>query len=202
MDFTNEYYAEKSQYVFECNGCKTIEIGTTKPLSVVIEPDSSVTNYLILYIKNKGDTININYYRVIPIPMPTIEIWSKGYEFSKTGIPIDSVKQIDRVKVKPEERYAVYNPADARFKIKDITYSILRNGKIFKADTLMGNEFVIPLHQAKKGDILEVEILKLYRYRYNKDIELFPTPEKLQVIISAVVGLMTNNPPKLDVKSV
>ncbi len=139
---------------------------------VTIVPRSSKVT---LTVSNSGSLIGSRDFAVKRIPAPEVQAFIGNRPVNlKTGIPAKTPR-ID-LKAIADESFAKFLPKDANFRVTGAEVTLVRAG--IGGQSIRVNGPVVNLGpiaaQARKGDNLVIEIKKVARANFRKEIEDFP----------------------------
>ncbi len=139
---------------------------------VTIVPKSSKVT---LTVSNSGSLIGSRVFNVRRIPAPEIQAFIGNRAVNlKTGIPAKTPR-ID-LKAIADESFQKFLPKDANFRVTGAEITLVRAG--IGGQSIRVNGPVVNLGpiaaQARKGDNLVIEIKKVARANFRKEIEDFP----------------------------
>ncbi len=147
--------------------------------SVIIVPNSrSVT----LTVSNNNSVIGSREFGVKPIPAPEIiPMTGRGPVNMKVGISSKSRQLF--LEAKAESGFAEFLPDDAKFRVAQCEVTLVSGG-LARGQVRSGNRIDLSTlaSQARKGDNLVIELLKLQRQNFRGEVEDFPIPPSMKFI--------------------
>lgn len=133
---------------------------------------SPTNRRVAITVKNNGATIGKEEFRVKPIPMPTVKLYSGGREVDlRNGGR--ALRRIE-VRVIPDADFAEFLPKDARYRVTDYEVIIARGSR-----EVASKRFNTPtanltslLANVRPGDRIVVDIKKVERMNYQNKREV------------------------------
>lgn len=140
---------------------------------VTIVPNS--TTKVTLNVSSSGNFIGSQDFAVRRIPAPTIAVFTDaGPVDLKNGISAKTPKLYLRALA--DESFQQFLPEDAKFRVAEAQITLVSGG--IGRTTITTNGDVATLNaiasQARKGDQLSIEIKKVQRQNFRKEVEDFP----------------------------
>jgi gliding motility-associated protein GldM len=140
-----------------------------KPGLVTIVPNSA---NVTLNVSNAGTPIGAEKFRVRRVPNPEIVPYSGNKEVDqKTGVPASSVRSLT-MRAIADESFKEFLPNDANFRVSEYTVYLARGNR--PVDQVKANGPDVDLrrfaNQAKPGDRLVIEVTKVQRMNFKKEV--------------------------------
>jgi gliding motility-associated protein GldM len=159
--------------VFTATGGDTYK--GTKTGEVTVVPTSAK---VVLNIASSGNKIGSKEFGVRPIPAPEIKAFTDAGEVNmKAGISAKTQKLY--LRAIPDEGFASFLPDDAAFIVAEAEITLVSGGL---GRTVVRSNNTANLGQiaasARKGDVLSIEIKKVQRQNFKKQVEDFPRYNK------------------------
>lgn len=129
---------------------------------------------VVLTISSNGNVIGSRAFGVRKIPAPSITIYNDQGEVDM-GKGISSKTPRIYLKAIPDDSFAQFLPEDAKFRVAEAQVTLVSGGLARKSITVGETVNLAPLmSMARKGDQLSIEIKKVQRQNFKKDVENFP----------------------------
>ncbi|MEP0366543.1 MAG: gliding motility protein GldM [Cyclobacteriaceae bacterium] len=144
--------------------------GTEKG-QVTIVPNSM--KEVTLNVSSNGNAVGSRSFAVRRIPQPSIKAYTAQGEVNmKTGISAKSPRL--QLRVIPDESFQQFLPDDAKFRIAQAEVTLVSGG-IGRVTLPVGEQINLGqiAAQARKGDQLVIEIKRVQRQNFKKDVEDF-----------------------------
>ncbi|MFH6983219.1 type IX secretion system motor protein PorM/GldM [Marinoscillum luteum] len=154
---------------FSATNAKTYQ-GSAKG-QVTIVPTS--TEQVVLKVSSNGNLIGSREFGVRRIPAPTITVYTDQGEVNmKTGISAKTPRLY--IKAVPDESFQQFLPEDAKFRVAEAQITLVSGG-IGRTTITVGEtaNLTAIVSQARKGDQLSIEIRKVQRQNFRKEVEDF-----------------------------
>lgn len=146
---------------------KGTEIG-----QVTVVPSS--TQDVTLNVSSGGSFIGDRTFSVRRIPAPSITAFTdQGEVDMKTGVSAKTPRLY--LRAIPDESFLQFLPDDARFRVAEAQVTLVSGGIGRRTITVSETANLGPITaQARKGDQLVIEIKKVQRQNFRKEVEDFP----------------------------
>lgn len=138
---------------------------------VTIVPTSAET--VVLRVSSSGNLIGSREFGVRRIPAPTITAFTDQGEVNmKTGISAKTPRLY--LRAVPDESFSQFLPDDAKFRVAEAQVTLVSGG-IGRTTITVGETANLAAisSQARKGDQLSIEIRKVQRQNFRKEVEDF-----------------------------
>lgn len=137
-----------------------------------------------LKVNSNGIYIGQQEYKVLPIPLPTIEVKVRGQEVNPvTGIPLEQIRHL-KLLVTPDPGFKDFLPRDARYRVTKWTASLASGIRETKTESGSGDLELSRrfLQEAKSGQQLIIKIDELKRMNFRGEKEDVPLKETSRYI--------------------
>jgi len=137
---------------------------------------------LTMTVSNAGNVVGSRTFPVRRIPAPTIEPYIGSRKVNlKKGMPAKTPSI--NIKALSDEDFEKFLPKDAKFRVTEAIITLVRSGsEVRRIKTTKPKANISSLTaQARKGDLLAIEIKKVVRANFKGEIEAFnniPTTSK------------------------
>ena len=140
-----------------------------------------------LNVASNGNAIGSQKFGVRRIPKPEIKVFDKGKEIDQKKGVTKCPRSI-QLRAVPDESFEQFLPKDARFRVTGSEIALVRAGRavqVFKSGDMNVSLNKIK-SQARKGDVIVIEIKKVVRKNFRDQVEPFNNfgPRVLQVRIN------------------
>lgn len=128
----------------------------------------------VLAVSSNGNRIGTREFGVRAIPAPEIKVYTDAGEVNqKDGIPAKTPRIY--LKAIPDASFAEFLPNDAKFKIAEAEITLVSGG-LGRGSMRAGETVNLAqiARNARKGDLIAIEIKKVQRQNFRKQIEDFP----------------------------
>ncbi len=129
---------------------------------------------LTMTVSNGGNVVGSQTFNVRRIPAPSIApyIGSRPVNL-KTGMPAKTPKI--NIKAQSDEDFQKFLPKDAKFRVTEAIITLVRSGSEVRRITVKNPKANISslTAQARKGDLLAIEVKKVVRANFKNEIEPF-----------------------------
>lgn len=153
---------------FSAKGGRAIK-GSTKGAVTVVPKSRKVT----LTVSSNGNVVGSRNFGVRAIPAPEVKV------FGSNGKPVDLKKGISSrasaiyIKAIPDNSFKEFLPKDARFKVAQAEVTLVSGG-IGRGTKRGGEKINLRGMNARKGDVLVIEIKSVQRKNFRGEVENFP----------------------------
>lgn len=140
-----------------------------KPGLVTIVPNSA---NVTLNVSNAGTTIGAEKFSVRRVPNPEIVPYSGNKPLDlKTGVPATSVRSLT-MRAIADESFKEFLPNDATFRVAEYTVFLARGSRPVAQVKASGPDVDLRsfANQAKPGDRLVIEVTKVQRMNFRKEV--------------------------------
>ncbi|SNS53851.1 gliding motility-associated protein GldM [Ekhidna lutea] len=152
---------------FSARGGDAIK-GSQKGQVTVVPKSQKVT----LTVSSGGNVIGSREFGVRAIPAPDIKVYTDAGEVNmKEGIPARTPKLY--LRAIPDESFAQFLPNDAKFQVAEAEITLVSGG-LGRGSIRAGQEVNLRGMSGRKGDQLVIEIKKVQRQNFRKQVETFP----------------------------
>ena len=152
---------------FRANGGDAIK-GSQRGQVTLVPKSRKVT----LTVSSGGNVIGSREFGVRSIPAPDIKIFTDAGEVNlKDGISFRTSKLY--LRAIPDESFAQFLPNDAKFQVADAEITLVSGG-LGRGSIRASREANLRGMNARKGDVLAIEIKKVQRQNFRKQVETFP----------------------------
>lgn len=156
---------------FSAKGGDAIKGSETGKVTVV--PNS---RKVTLTVSSNGNVIGAREFGVRAIPAPDIKVLSSAGEVNlKDGIPFRTPELVLRAVA--DESFASFLPNDARFRVAEAEVTLVSGG-IGRKSVRSGEKINLRSLGGRKGDQLSIEIKKVERQNFRKQVEVFPKHQR------------------------
>lgn len=137
---------------------------------------------VVLSVSSNGNLIGVREFGVRKIPAPSIVLYTdQGPVDMKTGIPAKAPRIY--LKAEPDESFQQFLPEDAKFRVAEAQITLVSGGLGRGSITVGENANLSQLtSRARKGDQLVIEIKKVQRQNFRKEVEDFGNFERFKNI--------------------
>lgn len=126
---------------------------------------------LTLTVSSNGNVIGSREFGVRGIPAPTIKVFTGAGEVNmKEGIPSRTPQLF--LRAIPDESFAQFLPNDAKFRIAEAEITLVSGG-LGRGSIRAGEKINLRGMSGRKGDQLVIEIKKVQRQNFRKQVEDF-----------------------------
>lgn len=135
-----------------------------------------------LSVSSNGNLIGVRSFGVRRIPSPSITLFTdQGEVDMKTGISSKTPRLY--LKALPDESFQQFLPEDAKFRVAEAQITLVSGG-LGRGSITVGENANLGqlLGQARKGDQLVIEIKKVQRQNFRKEVEDFGNFERFKNI--------------------
>lgn len=153
---------------FSANGGDAIK-GSAKGQVTVVPKSRKVT----LTVSSNGNRIGTREFGVRAIPAPDIKVFTERGEINlKTGISARTPRI--QIKAIPDQSFAEFLPNDAKFRVAEAEITLVSGG-LGRGSFRTGESVNLSanIRNARKGDVLAIEIKKVQRQNFRKQVEDF-----------------------------
>lgn len=128
----------------------------------------------VLAVSSNGNRIGTREFGVRAIPAPDIKVFTDAGEVNqKDGIPAKTPRLY--LRAIPDASFAEFLPNDAKFKIAEAEITLVSGG-LGRGSMRAGEQINLAqiARNARKGDLIAIEIKKVQRQNFRKQVEDFP----------------------------
>lgn len=151
---------------FTAKGGDAIKGSQTGQVTVV--PNSSKVT---LTVSSNGNVIGTREFGVRGIPAPDIKVFTSAGEVNqKEGIPARTPELF--LRAIPDESFAQFLPNDAKFRVAEAEITLVSGG-LGRGSIRAGEQINLRGMSGRKGDQLVIEIKKVQRQNFRKQVEDF-----------------------------
>jgi hypothetical protein len=164
---------------FSANGAQVIE-GSKKGVVTVVPNAAEVT----LSVSSSGNYIGAENFKVKRIPLPTIVPKDGGREINmKQGVPAPGPRSLT-IDVVPDENFAAFLPNDAQYRVVEWSVYLARGPRAVATLNVTSPTANLTTFasQVRSGDRLVVEVKKVQRMNFKKQIEDVRMPTSQTVV--------------------
>jgi len=165
--------SEFKNLTFSVSGADTI---ISSPSIILIPTDSSVK----LKVITKKKLFKEYSYKVIPTPLPTVEVWINNKSINKTN----NIVYEYTLKAIPDEEFANEAPRECRYRVMEHEVKVLRGGKIVKQNLGMNNFGSIIHTELRTNDIVVIEVTKVLRMNFRNEKDELSIKKKLTFTVN------------------
>ena len=162
---------------FSSGDATTIKGSKTGLVTVIPTGRSKVK----LTVSNGGNVLGTETFSVKKPPLPKFSFKTRGKDIDmKNGIKASSFRSMDVAAI-ADENFAREVPKDARYRIREIEIILARGTRPVARGTVKKQKVNLSSYasQARPGDILVVEIKKVYRRTYQGKNERVPVKNEI-----------------------
>ena len=152
---------------FSASGASVYE-GNKRGVVTVVPNAASVT----LNVTNSGTLIGSEKFTVNRVPKPDLVPYSGNKELDmKQGVPATSIRSLS-MKAIPDETFATLLPKDAQFRVSEYNVYLARGSRPVLTRKVNGPDADLRdfAAQAKPGDRVVIEVTKVQRMNFKKEI--------------------------------
>lgn len=144
--------------------------GGTRGLITIIPKDSKV----LLTVRNEGNLIGTQDFKVRLIPKPEIRVYSGAREVDQKKGLAKAPRSL-QLRAVPDESFAQFLPKDARFKVMAAEVALVRGGRAVKIVQAKSDKLIISslANEARSGDAIVIEVKKVARRNFRGEVEDF-----------------------------
>lgn len=151
---------------FSAKGGDAIKGSQTGQVTVV--PNASKVT---LTVSSNGNVIGTREFGVRGIPAPDIKVFTSAGEVNqKEGIPARTPELF--LRAIPDESFAQFLPNDAKFRVAEAEITLVSGG-LGRGSIRAGEQINLRGMSGRKGDQLVIEIKKVQRQNFRKQVEDF-----------------------------
>ena len=154
---------------FSAKGGQAIK-GPKKGLVTVVPNSANVA----LTVRSNGDLIGTENFKVRRVPLPKIEVRSRGRELNvKKGESASRLRSIE-VKAIPDEGFKQFLPKDARYRVTKWEVTLARGSRPVGQPKRVSSESVSLadlVSRARPGDRLVIEVKQVQRMNFRNKVE-------------------------------
>lgn len=128
----------------------------------------------VLAVNSNGNRIGTREFGVRAIPAPEIKVYTdQGEVNQKDGIPAKTPRLY--LRAVPDASFAEFLPNDAKFKVAQAEITLVSGG-LGRGTMSAGEQINLAqvASRARKGDVIAIEIKKVQRQNFRKQVEDFP----------------------------
>ncbi|WP_370088883.1 gliding motility protein GldM [Ekhidna sp.] len=151
---------------FTAKGGDAIKGSQTGQVTVVPK-----ANKVTLTVSSNGNVIGSREFGVRGIPAPDIKVFTSAGEVNqKEGIPARTPELF--LRAIPDESFAQFLPNDAKFRVAEAEITLVSGG-LGRGSIRAGEQINLRGMSGRKGDQLVIEIKKVQRQNFRKQVEDF-----------------------------
>jgi len=154
---------------FAATGGQAIK-GPKKGLVTVVPNSANVK----LTVRSNGDLIGTEDFKVRRVPLPKMEVRSRGRELNvKKGESISRLRSIE-IKAVPDEGFKQFLPKDARYRVTKWEVTLARGSRPVGSPKTISSESASLADfssRARPGDRLVVEVKQVQRMNFRNKVE-------------------------------
>lgn len=129
-----------------------------------------------LTVSSNGNVIGSREFSVRSIPAPDIKVFTSAGEVNlKEGISARTPELF--LRAIPDESFAQFLPNDAKFKVAEAEITLVSGG-LGRGSIRAGERINLRGMSGRKGDQLVIEIKKVQRQNFRKQVETFPKHQR------------------------
>ena len=152
---------------FTASGASVYE-GSKRGIVTVVPNSASVT----LNVSSNGTPLGSEKFGVRRVPKPELVAYSGNKELDmKTGVPATSLRSIS-MKAIADESFKEFLPKDANFRVAEYNVYLARGNRPVAQQKVSGPDADLRsfANQAKSGDRVVIEVTKVQRMNFKKEV--------------------------------